>query len=805
MSEPVNSPQPPTQIGKELTGRVGKYEITRQLGKGAMGIVYLAHDTELERDVALKVMAAGVADDPELAKRFKREAQSIAKLTHPNIVTVFDLGSHQGAPYIAMELLKGQDLAKTMRQGPMALDRIVSIIVQVLAGLGQAHQAGIIHRDIKPANIFLGPEGAVKIMDFGVAHVTAASMTGTGNIVGTADYMSPEQVKGAKVDGRSDLFSVGCMFYELLTGRRPFQAENLMAVFYRITHEEPDFSLIPEGAEFEPLVPVLRKALAKNLEDRHRTAYEFMVDLREYLRVYAATASAQHALQGLLDLEPPPTPPPPITGTGTGPSTEAGRATDVIQGTMEVAGGAAATTAAPAPPPAPTSPRPTAPRAAFAPTVAVPARRAPSVAAPVRPAPTPAPRRPAAPVARPAAESRTSPWVFVTLGVVVLAVGGAAAYFALGRRAVAPTPQPTPLAAVPSPQASIVATPTPAQPTPEPAPTFAAPQGRAAGSLRAAQTAFARGDYDRALASAQAALREDPGNAEAQKLVDSSLNGQRATARFQAAQAAIDRGDLTAATSEAEAGRALAPWDARGPEILGRIQSAQQRSQQRAREQGEAQRAGEITGLLNQADTAMEQHKYDLAVALYDEVLKRDPQNARAGIGRTGALGARAAAQAATSASAAAKPAAGGHTFVSGKTVAQSSDTRAAGSAPEGFQAGGEVVAHKASQAATLPGKIIFEVKPEAVRPGDRYTVTAYLLNEGNAPIQLRDLNVTTTVNGRKAGGAIPLQVVEVAPSQRATLLSQSDLWKEEFASWTMEVTVRTALGETYRNQVTWK
>ena len=176
-------------------------------------------------------------------------------MTHPNVVNVFDLGYHtDGSPYIAMELLKGQDLQKAMRAPPpMTLDRKVAIIVQVLAGLAHAHQAGIVHRDIKPANVFINHDGTVKIMDFGVARLTTASMTGTGNIVGTADYMSPEQVKGAKVDGRSDLFSVGCMLYELLAGRRPFHSENLMAIFYKITHEEPNFDLVPEGAEYDAL------------------------------------------------------------------------------------------------------------------------------------------------------------------------------------------------------------------------------------------------------------------------------------------------------------------------------------------------------------------------------------------------------------------------------------------------------------------------------------------------------------------------------------------------------------------------
>ena len=307
MSDAEQQKPPAPSPLKELTGRIGKYEIVQPLGKGAMGMVYLAHDTLLERDVALKVMVAQIADDPELKRRFEREAKAVAKMTHPNVVMVFDLGYHtDGSPYIAMELLKGQDLQKTMRQGvAMPLERKISIIVQVLTALAHAHQAGIVHRDIKPANVFINLDGSVKIMDFGVARLTTASMTGTGNIVGTADYMSPEQVKGAHVDGRSDLFSVGCMLYELLAGRRPFHAENLMAIFYKITHDDPEFARLPAGPEYEALLPILRKALAKNLEDRYQNAYEFAVDLREYLRAHATSVSGQHALEELLDLEAP--------------------------------------------------------------------------------------------------------------------------------------------------------------------------------------------------------------------------------------------------------------------------------------------------------------------------------------------------------------------------------------------------------------------------------------------------------------------------------------------------------------------
>src|SRR5258708_3984405 len=304
---------------KELSGRIGKYEIMRHLGKGAMGIVYLAHDTVLERDVALKVMVSQIADDPELKQRFEREARAVAKMTHPNVVTVFDLGSHSdGSPFIAMELLKGTDLQRAVRQPPpLTLERKVAIIVQVLAGLAHAHQAGIVHRDIKPANIFINTEGTVKIMDFGVARLTTASMTGTGNIVGTADYMSPDQVKHSRVDGRSDVFTVGCLLYELLSNRRPFHSDNLMAIFYKITHEQPNSDVIPVGEAYDSLMPVLKKALAKDLEARYQTAYDFAVDLREWLKDHATTPSSRHALETLVDMEAPPSSPPsPLTDAG---------------------------------------------------------------------------------------------------------------------------------------------------------------------------------------------------------------------------------------------------------------------------------------------------------------------------------------------------------------------------------------------------------------------------------------------------------------------------------------------------------
>ena len=268
-----------------LPTHIGKYDVVRVLGRGAMGVVYHAHDPLLDRSVALKVMLPATAADPDQKARFEREARAAAKIVHRNVLTVFDLGYHQdGSPYIAMELLKGKDLLQTMREdAPLPLDQKLNVIVQILDGLAHAHEVGVIHRDIKPANVFLAADGSVKIMDFGVARFTMSAATNTGMVMGTPDYMSPEQVQGGKLDGRTDLWSVGCMLHELMTGARPFAAESLMTIFYRITHEPPSPDL-PLGPQFEPLRPIVKRALARDVEQRYASAGEFSAALREVLK-----------------------------------------------------------------------------------------------------------------------------------------------------------------------------------------------------------------------------------------------------------------------------------------------------------------------------------------------------------------------------------------------------------------------------------------------------------------------------------------------------------------------------------------
>ncbi len=252
---------------------VGRYRIEALLGRGAMGIVYRARDTVLDREVALKLMAAGRISDPNFRARFEREARIVARISHPNVVVAYDLGYHtDGSPFIAMELLSGQDLANLLRTFPPDADDSAAIALQVLAGLARAHDRGIVHRDVKPANVFVTEDGKVKVMDFGVARLTTAAVTATGAVIGTAHYMSPEQVRGGDVDGRSDVFAVGCVLYEMLAGRRPFEAGDMVGILFQIVSAEPDFSLIPPAAQ--ALAPMLRRAMQKDPAERYGTALE---------------------------------------------------------------------------------------------------------------------------------------------------------------------------------------------------------------------------------------------------------------------------------------------------------------------------------------------------------------------------------------------------------------------------------------------------------------------------------------------------------------------------------------------------
>ena len=267
---------------QKLPQKIGKYTILERIGRGGMGFVYKANDPILKRDVAVKTMLKDVADDEELRNRFMREAQSAGGLRHPNIVTIYDLGEDEnGCPYIAMEFLSGTDLEHLIKNKvDLPLLKKLDIMIQTCQGLGYAHANGIVHRDIKTANIRLLDNGDAKIMDFGIAKMTASHFTRTGMIMGTPHYMAPEQIRGEKVDGRADIFSLGVVLYELLVYRKPFAGDNPTTVLFKIIHEPPEPLVDSTFTPPEGLADVVMKAIAKKPEERYQTCEELAEDLR---------------------------------------------------------------------------------------------------------------------------------------------------------------------------------------------------------------------------------------------------------------------------------------------------------------------------------------------------------------------------------------------------------------------------------------------------------------------------------------------------------------------------------------------
>jgi serine/threonine-protein kinase len=275
----------------------GRYEVGELIGRGGMAEVHIGHDTRLGRTVAIKVLRSDLARDPSFQARFRREAQAAASLNHPAVVAVYDTGEDlvteasgvvAHVPFIVMEYVEGHTVRDILRDGhAVPIDEAVEITAGVLSALEYSHHAGIVHRDIKPANVMLTPTGAIKVMDFGIARAvadSAATMTQTQAVIGTAQYLSPEQARGETVDARSDLYSTGCLLFELLTGRPPFMGDSPVAVAYQHVREPA-----PTPSSFASDVPdsldrITLKALAKDREDRYSSAAEFRADLESAAR-----------------------------------------------------------------------------------------------------------------------------------------------------------------------------------------------------------------------------------------------------------------------------------------------------------------------------------------------------------------------------------------------------------------------------------------------------------------------------------------------------------------------------------------
>jgi eukaryotic-like serine/threonine-protein kinase len=502
--------------------QIGRYRILGELGRGAMGTVYRGRDEALERDVAIKVML--VQGDDEARARFLKEGRAAARLQHPNIVTIYELGEHEGAPFMSLELLEGMDLQQAIEAGIRPDPKVtLPIVLQALAGLGHAHEAGIVHRDVKPSNIFLPRGRPAKIMDFGVARLVGTQTT-KNMLVGTPNYMSPEQAKGGELDGRSDLFSVGLILYELVTGEKAYRGNTIVAVLFKIANEAPDLGLLPPGAQWEKLRAIVTRALQRKPEDRYPDARSMSAELREALRELGGSGDwMTPSDQGLLVRAP--------RKPGLGTLTPSPAPLAVVYPTPEQA----------SPADAPPSGTPMALAAALGGGAVVLLGLALYlVLRPESPRPSPASSA-ATSVATPAVTPSPSPSALPS--VVATA------------RAATTLPRPSP---------SVTTTPAvSAPPSATPSSSAASVVSPAEARLDRANDSMEKGRYAQALAEAKAVLAREPGNAAAKALAQDAEAAILIEEAIRKARAALKAGDRDGALVEIRRGLAVNPSEGR--------------------------------------------------------------------------------------------------------------------------------------------------------------------------------------------------------------------------------------------------
>jgi serine/threonine-protein kinase len=748
--------------------RIGKYEIVGELGRGTMGEVYKAKDPVLNRYVALKTLVVRGSPGDETLDRFKREAQAAALLNHPNIVTVHDFGEEHGLLYMAMELLEGTDLRDAIDNEILkTLDEKLDVMDGVLAALDYAHAKGVVHRDVKPANIHLGPGRQVKIMDFGLARVSTSEMTQEGIVLGTPNYMSPEQALGDKVDGRSDVFSTGAVLYELLTGHKPFEADSTPSVLFQVVHRQP-----PPVRRWTPDVPaaivaVVNRALEKEREKRFASASE----MREVL------ASARQAL-------------------------------------------APATTSAapPLPPPRPPQPPPLPPTAA--PPVAFETNAPPLPPRPRTPTPAPMPSPPglrtATPTlrpgtARPVARSRRWPSVAgIGVGALVLAAA-ALGLWLRGRPAPAPAPSPSAAsAAVGALTQELVRKQVQLARRELEDKHYAAATAEAEGALKLLP---GHPDATAVLAAARDRVRElHRAIAEARRMLEAAdtAGASRELSHLleldprHPAAAELSARLNSVFTAQADEA-ASSTREARARALAAGATAWSLRSTDAGVSQAEALLArrefADATRTLLEARDAFDR-------ARRDALQRRAPTPTPAGAPTVAAVAARAGASS-TPAPRVATPPAGiptptpepeptatplpARTFTADATSVL---TPAAGSL-EGFDTS-DVSSRRPPQ---FVGRMEFEVLPPAVRTGEPFVVRIHLRNESRRPVKVRAVSLAAVVDGRRE--ALPVKPLqrEVPALSRALVAEHSGVWGGA-ASWALEAVVTADRDETVSSRL---
>jgi serine/threonine protein kinase len=753
--------------------RVGKYKILSEIGRGTMGRVFKAQDPVLGRFVAVKTLTYSLGATEESRKRFHREAQAAALLSHPNIVTVHDFGEEKGLIYMAMELLEGKDLRDTLADGDLTtLDEKLRIMEQVLGALSFAHSKGVIHRDLKPANIHLQPGGQVKIVDFGLARLPSSEMTQDGVVLGTPNYMSPEQALGDRIDARSDVFAAGAVFYEALTGKKTFDAESTPGVLYQVVHKVPAavHDIAPEIPRI--LSDVVEKALAKDKNARFQSARQ----------MHAAVALAREALEAGRG------PNATLAGESSRALREAtlGRSpSDSSPGSSPMVLGSAALDVAPAQPPRPRTPPTLSGRAGTQPTEAGRSAR------------------------RPQAKSKAP--LFWGLGVGAVIAAGAVGVFLWTR------PQPEAPAAPPTAPASDAAK----------AQVGALTQALVTTQLQLAARDLDDKNYASAIEQADKILKLDPNSAEARRIRGVAVSRrQELEAAAAEAQQAADAGETEKASLALARLLELDPRHPAAAALTEKLNSAfktraEEAARLAARARSDAEKAKAGTEALAPAGSIAQDaedllRKGEYAAATRGFLEARDAfDRARRGTPPAVASVARPSGAPPNAApatpppptnpgEAAPLPASGtaetrgpARAFAAGKTQVAS----ARGGRIEGFDAADV----KTQRMPDFTGQIEFETEPLVGKAGDPLVVHVILTNQGKKALRLRAVSLATIVDGRRAPAISALLVREVAPLERVAVAQWKGTWPTDAGSWALEAAITSDRNETGTNRLNWQ
>ena len=758
--------------------RIGKYEILGEIGRGTMGTVWKAMDPVLNRLVAIKTMPAVPGRNDESKQRFRREAQTAALLAHPNIVAVHDFGEDQGLVFMALELLEGHDLRDVLAgegsaQPLASLDEKLAVMEHIAAGLAFAHSKGVVHRDLKPANIHIQPNGQVKIVDFGLARLGGSDLTQSQVVLGTPNYMSPEQALGDKVDARSDVFSAGGVFYEMLTGKKPFDAETTPGVLYQVVHKEP----LPISKWMPELPPIVVEVVERCLTKDKNLRFQNGRQLHAALRVVRQAVEAGRGFASLAE--------------------ESQRANDDVRKNE--------------------SSQRLSPAGSKAPWVdgnvaldpaSVPERR------PSPPSRTPtlsgrAPTQSGRPSRRDA--PRRGAWGLLGLGVLAV-MGGGYGYWSSSR---------------PGPQAP-AASPSPSVASREEV--GALTQALVESWIELAEKNLEDKDWPGAIAQAERALSLRPESGKARLILEQA---KRKRGELEAAAAQARR--AFEAGNEQEASQALGrvlELDPKHPvvgELTARLNSTFRsraeeagRLAQRARFDAERAKGANADGFAPAVAMAAEGEalfkKSEFAAATQRFVEARDAfdRTRRTVLAATKAPPGPAptlppveerpatapaggpVASPATPTAESVAPSLPTHIFVTGKPVVGSARS---GGGITGFD-GADVKTKKIPE---LVGRLEFELEPATPRAGETFLVRIYLINEGRKAVRLRGVALTTTVDGKRSSPGSVSREREVAPQQRALVAEANLTWPAGALSWSLEAVAASDRDETCTSRLTWQ